>query len=177
MRAIGTGDPAGVPRIRFCATCGTPFDLRDYEGRQRPFCPRCRRICYRQLKVGAGALIERDQTLLLVQRTTAPFRHSWNLPAGYAEADENPTRTVVREVHEETGLQVEVEALVDVYFFDDDPRGNGIFIVYSCRVTDGDLVESSEAVNPTFFRRENLPEDLAGGAHDQAVRAWRASCP
>jgi len=167
--------PATTGDFIFCPTCGTPLELREYERKQRLFCPKCKRIYYRQLKVGAGALIKRDGDLLLLQRTTAPFRHCWNLPAGYAETDESPVQTVVREVHEETGLQVEVEGLVDVYFFDDDPRGNGILIVYECRVTGGDLIESSEAVNPTFFPWNGLPENLAGGGHDQAVRAWQGS--
>jgi len=160
----------------FCPTCGTLLELREYERKQRLFCPKCKRISYQQLKVGAGALIVHDGELLLVQRTTAPFQYCWNLPAGYAEADESPVQTVVREVHEETGLQVKVEGLVDVYFFDDDPRGNGILIVYQCHFTDGDLKERSEAVNPTFFPRDGVPENLAGGGHDQAVRAWRELC-
>jgi len=167
------GDPPGLPPTRFCAHCGSLLELRGHEGKQRLFCPNCKRISYQQLKVGAGALIERDGKLLLIQRTTAPFRHCWNLPAGYAEADESPVQTVVREAHEETGLQVEVEGLVDVYFFDDDPRGNGILIVYRCRVTGGDLRSSCEAVKPTFFPRDGVPENLAGGGHDQAVRAWQ----
>ena len=88
----------------FCPTCSTLLDLLEFEGKQRLFCPKCKRISYRQLKVGAGALIERNGELLLLQRTTAPFQHCWNLPAGYAEADESPVQTVVREVREETGL-------------------------------------------------------------------------
>ena len=49
--------------------------------------------------------------MLLLQRTDEPFKHCWNLPAGYVEADESPTQTVAREVYEETGLQVEVGGL------------------------------------------------------------------
>ena len=169
--------PAESGDYIFCPTCGTLLAPREHEGKQRLFCPKCKHICYRQLKVGVGALIERDGDLLLIQRTIVPFQDCWNLPAGYAEADESPVQTVVREVREETGLQVEVEGLVDVHFFDDDPRGNGILIVYRCLVTGGDLIESFEAVNPTFFHRNGLPENLAGGGHDQVVRAWRESGP
>ena len=169
----GRGESPGRPTVRFCSTCGTPLELRDSEGRQRLFCPRCQRICYQQLKVGAGALIEHDGRLLVLQRTCPPFEHCRNLPAGYAEADEAPVRTVVREVYEETGLQVEVDSLAGLYFFDDDPRGNGILIVYRCCIIGGDLSESSEAVNPTFFGPDEIPTNLAGGGHDQAIRAWQ----
>jgi 8-oxo-dGTP diphosphatase len=127
------------------------------------------------LKVGAGALIERDGALLLIRRTDDPFRGCWNLPAGYAEADEAPLETVVREVHEETGLRVAPESLVDVYYFDDDPRGNGILIVYKCRSVGGILRASRESVDPTFFGASEVPKDLAGGGHNQAILAWRGA--
>ena len=114
-----------VLKMRFCTCCGTALEWTDSDQRRRPFCPQCQRIQYDQLKVGAGGLIEQDGRLLLLQRTTAPYEHCWNLPAGYAEADESPVQTAVREVREETGLCVRVEGLADVYFFDDLSGGNG----------------------------------------------------
>ena len=164
-----------LPLMKFCPDCGTGLELREFEQKQRDSCPRCRRIHYVQLKVGAGALIEQDGTLLLIQRTSAPFQHCWNLPAGYVEADESPVETVIRETYEEIGLRVEAKGLVDVYFFADDPRGNGILIVYECCPVGGELRASQEAVNPTFFAVGDIPENLAGGGHDQAVLAWQRS--
>jgi len=158
--------------MKYCPDCGTALELREFGQRQRTFCPQCQRIHYVQLKVGAGALIEQDGKLLL-QRTQSPFQGSWNLPAGYVESDESPLEAVVRETYEETGLRVEVEGLVDVYFFADDPRGNGLLIVYECRPVGGELRASQEAINPTFFAARAIPENLAGGGHNQAVRAWK----
>jgi ADP-ribose pyrophosphatase YjhB (NUDIX family) len=161
--------------MRFCPDCGTAVEFRDFEQRQRAFCPSCRQIHYAQLKVGAGALIEQDGTLLLIRRTADPFRACWNLPAGYAEADEAPLETVVREVYEEAGLRVEPAGLVDVYYFDDDPRGNGVLIVYRCRAVGGVLRPTGEGADPTLFGASDIPTDLAGGGHDQAIRAWRSA--
>ena len=159
--------------MKYCPDCGTVLELREFEQRQRLFCSYCQRIHYVQLKVGAGALIEQDGSLLLLQRTQAPFQGCWNLPAGYVEADESPLEAVIREVCEETGLRVEAKELVDVYFFADDPRGNGIFIVYNCCSLGGELRASQEGVNPTFFPVTDIPEDLTGGGHDQAICAWK----
>lgn len=159
--------------IRFCPDCGAALELREFEHKQRAFCPRCQRIHFKQLKVGAGALIEQDGKLLLLQRTSVPFQYFWNLPAGYAEADENPSQTVVREVLEETGLHVEVDRLVDVYFFTDDPRGNGILIVYTCHPNGGRLTSTAEGANPTFFTMNDIPKNLAGGGHNQAIFDWK----
>jgi 8-oxo-dGTP diphosphatase len=132
-------------------------------------------VFYRQLKVGAGAIIEKQDAILLFQRAYDPFQGDWNIPAGYAEHDEDPAHTVIREVYEETGLQVQVDQLHDVYFFADDPRGNGLLIVYTCQILGGELTESHEGGNFRFFARHDLPGNLAGGGHNQAVLSWKAA--
>ena len=159
--------------FRHCPSCGNPLERKIAEGRSRAYCPACRSICYEQLNVGAGALIEKNGRLLLLQRAHDPFKGAWNLPAGYCEVDESPPQTAAREVLEETGLRVEIGTLEDVYSFDDDPRGNGILILYRCRVIDGMLGDTSEAINPTYFAADEIPGKLAGGAHDKAILAWQ----
>ncbi|MSP13448.1 MAG: NUDIX hydrolase [Chloroflexi bacterium] len=159
--------------MNYCGNCGTRLELITIKGRPRHACPQCHRINYAQLKVGAGALIEEAGKLLLLQRTQSPFAHCWNIPAGYVEIDESPVEAVVREVFEETGLHVEVDGLTDVYFFDDDPRGNGILIVYTCHPGGGHLTATHEGASPTFFPASALPPNLAGGGHDQAIGAWQ----
>jgi ADP-ribose pyrophosphatase YjhB (NUDIX family) len=133
--------------MKYCPSCGKVLEWRHVEQKQRPFCPQCQRIYYDQLKVGAGGLIEQDGRLLLLQRTNDPFR--------------------------DTGLRVKIERLVDVYFFADDPRGNGILIVYKCSPIGGKLTETLEGVKPTFFAANNIPKNLAGGGHNQAIHAWK----
>jgi len=159
--------------MKFCSNCGSLLEIAQIEQRQRHYCSRCNQVHYLQPKVGAGACIEQDNRLLLIQRTQEPFQYSWNLPAGYVEIEESPSQAAVREVYEEVGLQVEVENLTGVYFFNDDPRGNGILIVYRCKVIGGKLIESEEGINPTFFGSQEIPDELSGGGHNQAITAWR----
>lgn len=163
----------GSDLVKFCGNCGASLEGREFEHRTRLYCPKCGQIHYDQLKVGAGGIIECDGKLLLLQRTKAPFEHCWNLPAGYVESDESPPQAVIREVNEETGLVVEVEELIDVYFFADDPRGNGILIVYKCRSVGGELTASAEVDNPNYFEARDIPGELAGGGHNQAILTWK----
>jgi ADP-ribose pyrophosphatase YjhB (NUDIX family) len=130
---------------------------------------------YQQLKVGAGVLVRQDEKLLLVQRgPDGAFPGAWNLPAGYCETDEPPQVTAAREAEEETGLQVQIGRLVNVYFFDDDARGNGLLLVYEAEVTGGKLqCDGQEAISVGFFSPDRLPEPLCGGGHDRAIEAWR----
>ena len=159
--------------IKYCPNCGNLIGWKMIEQKKRPYCDHCQLPFYNQLKVGAGGLIEKEGKLLLIQRTQNPFINTWNLPAGYVEVYESPVQAVIREVYEETSLEVGIEKLVDVYFFTNDPRGNGILIVYKCRLTDGKPMESPEGKNPTYFIPSNIPDNIAGGGHDQAVIAWK----
>ncbi len=158
--------------MKHCPECGSPLIEQETEGRRRPYCGRCKKVVYRQLKVGAGCIIEDGESILLVQRARSPFQDTWNLPAGYVEYDELPSEAAIRETLEETGLEVEISELAGVYFFADDPRGNGILIVYRCEVVGGKMRSTEEGKQIGYFRKETIPDTLAGGGHDQAIREW-----
>ena len=156
----------------YCYQCGSALEKRLLENRQRESCPACGWIHYRQLKVAAAALIEEQGKLLLLQRAQPPWQGCWNLPAGYVEVDEDPARAAERETQEECGLLVEAIQLLDALFFDDDPRGNGLLLVYRCRARGGKLQSSSEAPQLGFFSTKDLPEPLTGAGHSQVIQNW-----
>lgn len=62
--------------------------------------------------VGVGAIIFRDDTVLLVQRGSEPSLGQWTLPGGLVELGESLEEAVKREVLEEVGLEVDVKDLV-----------------------------------------------------------------
>lgn len=135
-------------------------------------CPGCGWVHYLQLKVGAGALIEKADRILLVRRAQDPFRGAWSLPSGYVEADEDPRVAAAREVLEETGFVVSIGDVFDTFFHVDDPRGNGIFLVYRGVVLTGEprLAKENDALD--WFERSRLPAAVAGGGHTQAIAKW-----
>lgn len=162
------------PGIYYCIQCGAQMDQQHVDGRPRPVCPACGWIHYLHLKVGAGAVIQQEGRVLLLQRAHDPWTGAWNLPAGYCEVDEAPTQAAIREVLEETGLQVAPTTLLEAYFFDDDPRGNGVLLVYACRVVGGQLRPNAESQAARYFAPDELPQSLAGGGHDSAILDWQA---
>jgi len=160
-------------RSHFCLECGTQMVLQLIEGREREQCPRCGWIHYLHVKLSAAVLIEEQGQLLLLQRAYQPWKGSWNLPAGYVEVDETPEQAAVREAGEETGLEIEVERLLRNVFFDDDPRGNGLLVVFSGKAVGGRLTGSAESMAYGYFPPEALPNPLCGAGHTQVIQAWQ----
>src|SRR5437016_935523 len=151
-------------RANFCLVCGSRLNYEEIDGRERGRCVGCNRIHYDQLIVGAGALIELNGRLLLLRRVFEPFKHHWGLPGGHVEADEDPQLAAIREAQEEIALSLKSNGLVDAYFFDDHPKGCGVFLVYRCEIVGGVMSETAEAETPTFFVRSEIPRNWREGA-------------
>ena len=153
--------------------CGSPMGVHIIENKPREFCPICNWIYYPQLKVTAGVLVEAESKILLIQRAKEPWRGLWYLPAGYVENDESPRDAAEREGFEETGFSLRIDCLRDIYYYDDDPRGNGILILYSASILGGEINENEEAMSIKFYKPSELEKlKLAGKAHKRAIADW-----
>jgi 8-oxo-dGTP diphosphatase len=64
--------------------------------------------------VGVGAVIFRDERVLLIQRGKPPRIGQWSLPGGVQEVGETVREAAAREVMEETGIEAEIRGLIDV---------------------------------------------------------------
>lgn len=64
--------------------------------------------------VGVGAVVWRDGRVLLVRRAKEPRRGQWAIPGGGQDLGETVFEAAVREVREETGVDVAVTELLDV---------------------------------------------------------------
>jgi len=64
--------------------------------------------------VGVGAIIICDGKILLEKRKNEPGKGKWSIPGGLVELGESVEQTVIREVKEETGLEVEKPEHIDV---------------------------------------------------------------
>lgn len=136
----------------------------------RPTCPSCGFIWYRNPVPAAGVLIVSDGRVLLVRRKFEPRAGDWCIPAGFMEAGETPEQSAIREVHEETGLIVQLVRLFGVYAGFDDPRVRAVLILYTGVVTGGALVPGDDAIEAAWFAPEGLPEAIAFASHRQALR-------
>lgn len=66
-------------------------------------------------RAAASAAIFRGSTVLLAERGNGPRKGVWSLPGGKIEAGETSREAALREIREETGLEVDLAGLLDVH--------------------------------------------------------------
>ena len=96
---------------KFCPECGMVTERRFVAGRERDACPNCGFVQFAKTKIGVGALVFRDKSVLLVERALYP-QGIWTLPSGHQEEGETLEMAVVREVWEETKMNVQPRGIV-----------------------------------------------------------------
>ena len=126
--------------------------------------------------VGCGAFILNDEGKLLMQlRNKAPEKGYWSIPGGKVELFETFEDAVVREIKEETGLDVEVGKLIGVYTDCDVICANGdevqsICIGYEMSIVGGELVcDKDETLELKYFSLDEMPE-LFCKQHEDILR-------
>ncbi len=118
------------------------------------------------IRPGVTAIIFTPEGLLLQRRSD---NGRWGLPGGGVEPGESVTEAVIREVREETALEVRTLRLVGVYSAPDlgqivtYPDGNVIHYVsssFECAITGGTLACGEESLELGWFDPERLPPDF-----------------
>jgi len=163
--------------FKFCPHCGIRLEIRIREDRKRPTCPSCGFTDYQNPAPAAGCVVFDEGRLLMVQRAHKPFVGDWTIPAGYCEWEENPSQTAVRELKEETGLDVKISGIFKIYNGHDDPRTNAILVLYFADIVGGKLRPADDAMRAAFFAREELPQNIAFEAHRQALIDLKTGYP
>jgi 8-oxo-dGTP pyrophosphatase MutT (NUDIX family) len=113
------------------------------------------------LPSAAVAIQDKEKGLLLCKHAD---RSIWVTPGGLIEPGEHPADAAVRETWEETGLNVEITAILGVYggpdLIVDYPNGDQaayIGTIFRARITGGTMrPDGSEILDVRYFMREEL---------------------
>ena len=114
--------------------------------------------------VGVGAVIvDEAARVLLVKRRFEPLAGQWSLPGGAVDVGETLEACVIREMREETGLDVEVGPVIEVFdriMLDDGGRVQYHYVLvdYVCRPRGGTLTAASDVADVAWVATGALAE-------------------
>jgi 8-oxo-dGTP pyrophosphatase MutT (NUDIX family) len=118
-----------------------------------------------------GIVLNEAGEILLVQHSYGGRR--WFLPGGGHRGSESPEEALVREMREETGLEVENTGLVGVYFYTGWYKRDHIYI-FACRKVGGEVQRvGGEIADIRWFPPDALPPNQMI-ALDRILDDWRS---
>ncbi len=118
--------------------------------------------------VGVGGVIIDKGRALLIRRGSEPLRGEWSIPGGTLELGESLQEGVARELREETGLDVRVLELIEVFdrIFPADgspqaqakprPRFHFVIVDYLCERIGGEPRAGSDVTDVAFATEDEL---------------------
>jgi len=122
--------------------------------------------------IGVRGIVLNDKGEMLLVRHSYGSR-KWFLPGGGHHKKESPDETMVREMREETGLEVRVQSLVGVYFYTGAYKRDHIYI-FECQMIGGEVQNvGGEIADIGWFSPDKLPPNLMIGM-DRFLSDWRA---
>ncbi|MDP9477652.1 MAG: NUDIX hydrolase [Actinomycetota bacterium] len=160
------------PDFKFCPRCAGHFERRVLkEGDpERLVCGGCGFVFYLGPKLVAGAIFELDGQIVLVQRDIEPGYGKWTFPGGFVERGERAEAAARREVFEESGLLIEVGAIIGLYTYEGEVPAIAVF---AARVTGGEPTPLDETMDVRGFPRDGLPwAEMAFPSTEQALEDY-----
>ncbi|WP_297086153.1 NUDIX hydrolase [uncultured Draconibacterium sp.] len=114
------------------------------------------------LTVDAIVFVKKQNSVsvLLIERGREPFKNKWALPGGFIDMDETLEASCIRELKEETGLELDAMKQFRAYdAINRDPRHRTISVVFAAQLSkEQAVVGSDDAAQARWFSINELPE-------------------
>jgi 8-oxo-dGTP diphosphatase len=160
------------PDYRFCPRCAGKLENRVLKkgDPDRLVCEACGFVFYLGPKLVAGAIVELDGEIVLIQRAIEPGYGRWTFPGGFVERGEVAEAAAARETLEETGLEVEATGIVGLYTYEDQVPA---IVVFAAEATGGEPEPLDETLDVRAFPREGLPwAEMAFPSTEHALKDY-----
>jgi ADP-ribose pyrophosphatase YjhB (NUDIX family) len=128
-----------------------------------------------QGRTATAIIIRNKNEILIIKRTTPPFIGFWALPGGRVETNESVEQTIIREVKEETGLNVSIMRKVGEYHEQGVQMGQEYDYYPACFLVKNEngkiTKQESEIAEIKFFKLTQIPKVLAF-EHAQMIKDY-----
>lgn len=166
-----------TPPYRFCPVCGGPLDARVLKVTEpkRLVCTNsaCGFVFYLDPKIAVGTVIRLAGGIVLVRRAIEPGYGKWVFPGGYVDRGEEITLAAIREAREESGLDVRIDHLINIYSY---AGRTPIVVVYAATCIGGELTVDDEGLEAKAFEPDAIPwDELAFRSTREALRDYLAT--
>jgi len=155
---------------RFCSICGKKLK-KGQSGHLA--CTRCSFVNYQNPRPTATGLVLHKNKLLLTKRAQPPFKGWWDLPGGFVDRNEHPTRTILREIKEETGLAIKLKKIFGIYTGTYPDKAEPLTILtvaYIASSPSRSLKALDDVVESKWFDRKSLPKKIAFDSNQKIVK-------
>ncbi|MGB9936423.1 MAG: NUDIX domain-containing protein [Methanobacterium sp.] len=118
-----------------------------------------------------AVIIYENKFIVLIKRKKDPYAGLWALPGGFVEYGETVENATIREVKEETGLEIELKGIVGVYSDPQrDPRGHTVTICYLANCIGGELNADTDASDVQCILKEDIKDIKLAFDHDLIIK-------
>lgn len=153
-------------KFKYCPCCAGELEIRLLENVDRLVCRSCGFIFYQNPTPAVAVVLLKRDTILLVKRKYPPRDGYWSLPAGFIECHETAEETAIREIKEETNLDIELDGLYGVFSANGHRDYPILLVVYRGIILPGaEIRAGDDALEARLFALNQLPEDIAFATH------------